>query len=75
MDGSDGVAVLLFQQQRREVDLLRGNQGNSKLLKKHLVMKKAEQLVCGPVAQLFSFVGIDVAHHKGYIILIKIIET
>ena len=27
-------------------------------------MKKAEQLVCGPVAQLFSFVGIDVAHHQ-----------
>ena len=27
-------------------------------------MKKAEQLVGGPVAQLFSFVGVDVAHHQ-----------
>ena len=38
-------------------------------------MKKAEQLVCGPVAQLFSFVGIDVAHHQRHIILSEIIEA
>lgn len=38
-------------------------------------MKEAEQLVGGPVAQLFSFVGIDVAHHQGDIILGKRIKT
>ena len=38
-------------------------------------MKKAEQLVCGPVTQLFSFVGIDVAHHQRHIILSEIIEA
>ena len=38
-------------------------------------MKKAEQLVCGPVAQLFSFVGINVAHHKGHVILNQIVKT
>lgn len=32
-------------------------------------MQKAEQLVGGPVAQLFSFIGIDVTHHEGHIIL------
>ena len=38
-------------------------------------MKKAEQLVCRPVAQLFSFVGIDVAHHQRHIILDKVVEA
>ena len=38
-------------------------------------MKKAEQLVGGPVAQLFSFVGIDVTHHQGHIILSEIVEA
>ena len=38
-------------------------------------MKKAEQLVCGPVAQLFSLVGIDVAHHQRYIFLGEVVET
>ena len=38
-------------------------------------MKKAEQLVCGPVAQLFSFVGINVAHHQRHISLSKVVET
>ena len=66
---------LLIQQLRCEVDLLRGNQGDPQLLKKSLVMKKAEQLVGGPVAQLFSLVGIDVAHHQGDIILSEIVKT
>ena len=38
-------------------------------------MKKAEQLVCGPVAQLFSFVRIDVTHHKGHIILNQVVKA
>ena len=38
-------------------------------------MKKAEQLVCGPVAQLFSFVGIDVAHHQRHVILSEVVEA
>ena len=38
-------------------------------------MKKAEQLVCGPVAQLFSFVRINVAHHQGHIILNQVIKA
>lgn len=38
-------------------------------------MKKAEQLVGGPVAQLFSFVGVDVAHHQRHIILGKVVEA
>ena len=37
-------------------------------------MKKAEQLVCGPVAQLFSFVGIDVTYHQRHIILSKVVK-
>ena len=37
-------------------------------------MQKAEQLVGGPVAQLFSFIGIDVTHHEGHIILGEAIE-
>ena len=38
-------------------------------------MKKAEQLVGGPVAQLFSFVGVDVAHHQRHILLSKVVEA
>lgn len=38
-------------------------------------MKKAEQLVGGPVALLFSFVGVDVAHHQRYILLGEIIKA
>ena len=38
-------------------------------------MKKAEQLVGRLVAQLFSFVGIDVTHHQGHIILGDIVKT
>ena len=38
-------------------------------------MKKAEQLVCGPVAQLFSLVGIDVAHHQRHIFLGEVVEA
>ena len=38
-------------------------------------MKKAEQLVGGPVAQLFSFVGVDVAHHQKHIFLGKVVEA
>ena len=37
-------------------------------------MQKAEQLVGGPVAQLFPFIGIDVTHHEGHIILGEAIE-
>ena len=38
-------------------------------------MKKAEQLVCGPVAQLFSFIGIDVTHHHRNVILSEVVEA
>ena len=38
-------------------------------------MKKAEQLVGEPVAQLFSFIGVDVAHHLRDILLGKVIES
>lgn len=38
-------------------------------------MKKAEQMVGRPVAQLFSFVGIDVAHHQRHVILSEVVEA
>ena len=37
-------------------------------------MDCAEQLVGGPAVQLFSCVGIDVAHHEVYVILDKMIK-
>ena len=36
---------------------------------------KAERFVWGTVVQLLSFVGVDVIHHCGYILLSKIVET
>jgi len=38
-------------------------------------MKKAEQLIGGPVAQLFSFVRINVAHHQRHIFLDEVVEA
>lgn len=38
-------------------------------------MKKAEQMAGRPVAQLFSFVGIDETHHQGHIILGEVVKT
>lgn len=75
MDGWMAQCFLLLQQQRCEVDLLRGNQGNPQLLRNTLFVKEAEQLVGGPVAQLFSFVGIDVTHHQRHIILSKVVKA
>ena len=45
-----------------------------KLHENLLAMDCAEQLVCGPVVQLFSCVGIDVAHHEVDVILLQMIK-
>ena len=39
-----------------------------------IAVEEAEQLVCGPVVQLFSCVGIDVAHHQRNISLCQMTE-
>ena len=39
-----------------------------------IAVKEAEQLVCRPVVQLFSCVGIDVTHHQRNIVLGKMVE-
>ena len=45
-----------------------------KLSQNIIAVEEAEQLVCGPVVQLFSCVGIDVAHHQRNIVLGKMVE-
>ena len=39
-----------------------------------IAVEEAEQLVCRPVVQLFSCVGIDVTHHQRNIVLGKMVE-
>jgi len=67
-------AILLFQQQRCEIDLVSGNELNAKLLKDFHAIKEAEQLVGRLVVQLFSIVRIDSTHHKCDIILSQSIK-
>lgn len=45
-----------------------------KLGENFLAMDYAEQLVCRSVVQLFSCIGINVAHHKINIILCQVIK-
>lgn len=45
-----------------------------KLRENILAMDCAEQLVCRPVVQLFTCVGINVAHHEVDVILLQMIK-
>lgn len=47
-----------------EIDVIGGNLADCELGQNIIAVEEAEQLVCGPVVQLFSCVGIDVIHHK-----------
>lgn len=64
----------LLQKSRRKIDLVSGDKLLTELNENVLAVDCAEQLVCGPVVQLFSCVGIDVAHHKVNISLGKMVK-
>lgn len=65
---------LFFQQPRCEIDVVSGNLADVQYIQNVLAVEEAEQLVCRPVVQLFSCVGIDVTHHKSDIVLCQVIE-
>ena len=71
----DGNPIsLFFQQIWCEIDLISGDYLNAELSQGILTVKEAEQLVGRLVVQLFSCVGIDVAHHKVNISLRQMVK-
>ena len=64
-----GVAKKLLKQRRLDADVIGCYRRTSKKLKRPASKVKAERFVWATVVQLFPFVGIDVIHHFGHILL------
>ena len=67
-------SCLLLQQFRSQIDLGSINGTRMELLSHVTAIEEAEQLVCRPVVQLLSCIGINVIHHQVNLFLGQEIE-
>ena len=71
---SSGYAGLFHQQFRFKNDLVCVNTLNFQVVQSIFAVKEAEQLVCRPVVQLFTWIRVNMRHHQIHLVLRKILE-
>ena len=66
---------LLLEKSRLQQDVFSGNWRTSQKLQCFFSVMKAERFVWAAIVQLFSFIGVDVIHHSGYICLFQVVKA